>query len=131
MASKPRLLLVDDDVRLRRAASHVLSTFFAVTEAASAREALQRIEGNETFDVLLTDLEMPGGDAIDLLAELANRNLPLIHRSMVWSGFELDEPELVFYASHGIPILSKSLPTAEIARLLLARASVTTHARPR
>ncbi len=131
MASKPRLLLVDDDVRLRRAANRGLSGFFEVTEAASAREALKCIEASETFDVLLTDLEMPGGDAIDLLAELATRNLPLLHRSMVWSGFELEEPELVFYASHGIPILSKSLPTAEIARLLLARANVATRPVPR
>lgn len=124
MSPKPRLLLVDDDSRLRRAAARVLEGFFEVTHAANATEALAQIDRSAVFDVLLTDLEMPGADGIDLLAELASRDLALLRRSLVWTGFDLDEPELVFYASHGIPILSKSLPTAEIARLLLARATV-------
>ncbi len=124
MSAKPRLLLVDDDHRLRRAAAAVLGGFFEVTHAANANEALAQIERSAEFDVVLTDLEMPGADGIDLLAELAARDRALLHRALVWTGFDLDASELAFYASHGIPILSKSLPTAEIARLLLARATV-------
>lgn len=120
---KPRLLLVDDDPRARRAAGRVFASFFEVTQAASAHEALAHVDRREGFDVVLTDLEMPDGDGIELLAGLAARDTGLLRRSLVWTGFELDEAEILVYASHGIAVLSKSLPTAEIARLLLARAA--------
>ncbi|MBK7402958.1 MAG: hypothetical protein IPJ34_43720 [Myxococcales bacterium] len=80
---------------------------------------------------MLTDLEMPGGDANRSAgrARDAQPATPPPVDGLEW--LRAEEPELVFYASHGIPILSKSLPTAEIARLLLARANVTIHTVPR
>lgn len=116
MSKKPRLLLVDDDPRLRRAASRVLSCAFHVTDAATVRDALEALAG-ETFEFLLTDLEMPGADGLALLDALAVHRSPLLGRAVVWTGRTLDGDE----HHRGVPIVSKELPTADVVRLLLDR----------
>lgn len=121
MSAKPRLLLVDDDDRLRRAVGRMLARHFDVAPAASKAEALALLDGGPAFDVLLTDLEMPGGGGEDLLAAVAGRGDPLRQHAVVWTGRDLDAEELASYAARGIPLLSKGVPTAEIVQLLLAR----------
>src|ERR1043165_5201059 len=63
--SFPRILLVDDNIAVRTTLAQVLEmSQFEVITAASVNEALALI-GKETFDVLLTDLHMPGaGDGM-------------------------------------------------------------------
>lgn len=60
-----RLLLVDDDDSVLSGLSVVLEAYeFEVTTASNVTEALKRI-ASESFDVLLTDLHMPGaGDGL-------------------------------------------------------------------
>jgi DNA-binding response OmpR family regulator len=60
-----RLLLVDDDDSALSGLSGILEAHeFAVTTASNVTEALQHI-ASESFDVLLTDLHMPGaGDGL-------------------------------------------------------------------
>ncbi len=56
-----RVLLVDDDEIVRMALTGALEqSGFVVTTAAGVPEALKLISGPETFDVLLSDLHMPG-----------------------------------------------------------------------
>src|SRR5690606_23340173 len=55
-----RILVVDDEVGIREFIGDVLvSDGHAVTEASNAQEALLHLNG-AAFDVLLTDLRMPG-----------------------------------------------------------------------
>ena len=59
-AGQPRILLVDDDEGIRDSLRNVLETKqFQVTTAATVSEALHRI-ATDSFDVLLSDLHMPG-----------------------------------------------------------------------
>jgi two-component system cell cycle sensor histidine kinase/response regulator CckA len=56
-------LLVDDDPQVRLVTSALLEDLgFAVTEAATPREGLKVIEAGGEFDVLVTDIMMPGMD---------------------------------------------------------------------
>lgn len=58
----PHILLVDDDVYIRRYGSEMLTQLgFRVTTAASGLEALEQLRGPEPFDLLFTDIVMPGG----------------------------------------------------------------------
>lgn len=59
-AGQPRILLVNDDEAVRDSLRDVLETkHFQVTTAATVSEALHSID-TDCFDVLLSDLHMPG-----------------------------------------------------------------------
>jgi len=65
-----RLLIVEDETTLRESLKRVFGREGYDVEAAnSAEEALVRIEG-EAFDVILTDIILPGIDGIELLGKV-------------------------------------------------------------
>jgi len=66
---KPRILVVEDDQVQREVIADILTgTDYVVCEAASAQEGLAILRA-EDFDLLLTDLRMPGMDGLALLRE--------------------------------------------------------------
>ncbi|MDR1677266.1 MAG: sigma-54 dependent transcriptional regulator [Deltaproteobacteria bacterium] len=71
MAKAPgRVLIVDDEEHIRKIMSIMLSKRgHHCRTAASAKEALA-MAAKETFDVVFTDLNMPGMDGLGLLAQL-------------------------------------------------------------
>lgn len=65
-----RVLVADDDMSIRGIVSQVLTDDgFDVTEAANGKEALEAFKA-DPFDVVMTDIRMPGMDGLSLLAEL-------------------------------------------------------------
>lgn len=77
---KPKLLLIDDDECLLRLMSIRLEgEGFDVTSVNNATHAL-RLTYNNAFDVVLSDLRMPGMDGLNLFDEILakNRDLPVI-----------------------------------------------------
>jgi len=76
-----RILYVDDDDLLRESLAALLERDgHAVTQAESGARALELCAGPGRFDVVVTDLGMPGMDGRELAAALAARspNLPII-----------------------------------------------------
>ncbi|HYN43855.1 MAG TPA: sigma-54 dependent transcriptional regulator [Thermoanaerobaculia bacterium] len=69
-ATPPRVLLVDDDTGLLRTIQVLLEDEkgWTVEAVSSAPLALEKLRASP-FDVLLTDLSMPGGDGLFLLRE--------------------------------------------------------------
>jgi DNA-binding NtrC family response regulator len=66
MVAKPRILVVDDEPVVRES----LNDWFAqdgypIDMAASGREALQKLQ-ESSWDILLTDVKMPGMDGLEL-----------------------------------------------------------------
>ena len=72
---RARVLLVDDDEIIRTTLSLVLKhNNFDVTLASSVTEALQKINSGN-FDVLLSDLHMPGaGDGLTVVSAMRHSN---------------------------------------------------------
>jgi two-component system response regulator AtoC len=65
-----RVLIVDDERRMRRVLQILLEQMgLESVAAANGEEALERF-GAEKIDVVLTDLKMPGMSGVDLLAKL-------------------------------------------------------------
>lgn len=117
MASpKPRLLLVDDDPSLLRLLTLRLEgEGYQVISADSAEAALPLL-GKHSFDVVLSDLRMPGLDGMSLFDEIAKRypGLPVVlmtaHGSI---------PEAVAATQRGVfGFLTKPLNTAELRDIL-------------
>ncbi|HEX9443489.1 MAG TPA: sigma-54 dependent transcriptional regulator [Candidatus Binatia bacterium] len=75
-----KILIVDDEENVRALFKRVLEKEgYEVRAAAAAEEALEKL-GVETFDLVLTDLKMPGMDGLELLrrAKAASGTTPFI-----------------------------------------------------
>ena len=75
--SSIQILFVDDDLEFLE----VLRDYFgaeghAVVTASSGHEALE-ILNNSTFDLIVSDVDMPKMSGIQFLQELQNRNIPI------------------------------------------------------
>src|SRR6478752_3072333 len=70
-----RVLVVDDNGRARQSMADVLAAAgHEVASSASAIEALKIVE-QTTFDVIITDLQMPGMDGLAFIRTLAERKV--------------------------------------------------------
>ena len=77
MGEKPRILVVDDELPVCKSICSALAPdAYAVDMALSAEEALKKEEGSE-YDVVITDLMMPGLSGLDLLKALKERKQDL------------------------------------------------------
>ncbi len=69
MTQKPRVLILEDDLALRRATERLLSAY-DVTTAGTVAEARALLLA-ETFDVVVSDVELPDGNGVTLFEEVA------------------------------------------------------------
>ncbi|WP_158258724.1 response regulator [Rhodopila globiformis] len=81
MTGPRRILLVDDSDPVRETLADLLEVEgFETAQAPSAAEAMTLLRHGPGFDVLVTDLAMPGEDGISLIhqARQVQPNLPAI-----------------------------------------------------
>jgi DNA-binding NtrC family response regulator len=68
MSDRLRILLVDDEVNMLETLGDILrGKGHAVSIATGGLEALEKLRGNAPFDLIITDLKMPGMDGMKLL----------------------------------------------------------------
>jgi DNA-binding NtrC family response regulator len=85
MSAPPRILLVEDEVNMARTlAKNLERAGYVVEHAPEGQAALARLV-EEPFDVVLTDLKMPGMDGMTLLRELHQRRVAVA--AIVLTGF--------------------------------------------
>ncbi|MGD0528043.1 MAG: protein kinase [Polyangiaceae bacterium] len=73
-AARGRVLVVDDDRQVLRVTARLLrNAGWTVDEAAEGREALARL-GGTAYDAIVTDIDMPGLDGVELLRVLRARD---------------------------------------------------------
>jgi signal transduction histidine kinase len=93
------VLLVDDEEFVRLSIADMLNDLgYRVAEAASAQEAISRIEAGERFDLIITDHLMPGMTGMDLAREIRARKsqvpVLLVSGYADAKGIEADVPRL-------------------------------------
>ena len=70
-----RVLVVDDHASAREAVAEVLrQAQYEVASCASAIEALAKLAATK-FDIVVTDLQMPGMNGLDFIREIERRPL--------------------------------------------------------
>jgi putative two-component system response regulator len=75
-----RILVVDDEENMRIFLIHYLKSLgYSCISASNAGEAFEQIQGN-LLDLVVTDIDMPGMNGIELLREIKRRddNLPFV-----------------------------------------------------
>ncbi len=74
LTKKARVLLVEDELAIARAYARALSIAgLEVVHASDGAAAVRNLE-NATFDVVLSDIWMPGSDGIDVLRVARSRD---------------------------------------------------------
>ena len=77
--SKPRILVVDDEPEIADTVREALvQGGFEVDIAENGRQALHTLRAGHHFDLLITDMRMPGMDGLELLKQVRKlrRNIP-------------------------------------------------------
>ncbi len=68
----PRILLVDDDETIRDTLYELLSGHYICQTAETAEKAFARLEADQ-YDVVLTDISMPGLSGLELLGHVRQK----------------------------------------------------------
>lgn len=116
---KPKVLLVDDEKIMRSTLSKILEiNDFEVTTASNVPEALAHIN-NSTFDILLSDLHMPGaGDGLTVVSAMRHSNPSAV--TMLFTAFPamnaatnaiLLQADEIFVKPMGVPALVEAIKT--------------------
>jgi response regulator RpfG family c-di-GMP phosphodiesterase len=71
-SGKPRVLVVDDEPEVRNLLCELLGEGYDCTPAASAEEALARLDAAE-FDLVLSDIQMPGMSGLEMIPRVLAR----------------------------------------------------------
>ena len=117
-----RILIAEDDETMRRFLARALTSagheVIAVADGLDAMPLLSQ----DSFDLLLADIVMPGMDGIDL-AKLASHQIPAL-KVMLITGFAAVAVEARNVLVMRAKVLSKpfhlSAPVAEVDKLLAA-----------
>jgi CheY-like chemotaxis protein len=114
-----RILIVEDDVIVRLVVSDALQeSGFHVHEAANAMEAIAILERGNGFDLVLSDIRMPGEqDGLGLLewARIHHPTLPII----ITSGY-IPDKELILQPERGERFIQKPANPFAIAEMIKA-----------
>jgi CheY-like chemotaxis protein len=111
----PRVLIVDDEPEIRALMTDALDLFgYQVGAAGDADEAFMLVARNR-FDVVMSDLRLPGLTGWDLVTKL--RSLDPVMRLIMLTGSAPDDDDLQRVRAAGIRVLHKpvQLPQLQLA----------------
>lgn len=124
------IMVVEDQAPVREVTMKRLEQLgYAVREAESAAEALERLRAGETADLIFSDIVMPGGmTGFDLAAWVrANRpDIPVV----LTSGFAENAAQHLAEGETAAAILRKPYSGGDLAEAIRAALDARRHARP-
>jgi DNA-binding NtrC family response regulator len=110
-----RILIIEDEEQLGRALVRFLRSY-DVVYCTTAAEALERVRAGEHFDVVVSDMMMPGGNGSDLYAVLLAEAPDLASRSLFMTGGATTPDTVAFVAEHAANVLQKPLDLANLRK---------------
>lgn len=116
-ATARRWLVIDDDAYVGRAIERALAPD-DVVRVGGGREALDRIEAGEVFDVVLCDVVMPGLSGIDVYEAIAATRPALLRRFVFMTGGALEASSAAFLAKSPARCLFKPFTKGQLAEVI-------------
>lgn len=102
-----RVLLVDDDPLVRRSFRRLLASHCDVIEAEGGQAALELLEEDDRFDVVLCDIMMPRMDGVAFYERVVAEGSPLAEQFVFVSGGTFTRRTHEFVDSTGHIVLEK------------------------
>ena len=115
-----RVLLVDDEAAVRRVVARYLERRGHVVEqVAEGAEALARLgAGAPPYDIIVSDLRMPGLGGIEFLKHLTVQHQDMVRRLIFLTG-DMASPEAMRLAGElKLPVLGKPVGVAQVVELV-------------
>ena len=117
------VLIVDDEPDVSGLLEAILAEDgHRVETAADGEEALERLsaarQAGDAFDLLLSDINMPGMRGPELYDRLVAQDEALARRLVFVTGDALDPGTLAFLRSHGLTYVEKPFSLDELGRAL-------------
>lgn len=110
---RPRVLIIDDDERLRDVLSLVLADDCEITLAASGAEAFEHLE-QRSFDVIVCDLSMPRMGGAQIHAALSEEDPDMAARMVIVTGGAYSAASEEFLRRSGCPQVPKPFTPNEL-----------------
>jgi CheY-like chemotaxis protein len=114
------VLVVEDNTEVADIAAALLNELgYQVTRVASAQTALEVLRTGERFDLVFSDVVMPGGmNGVELAQQIRNEHpdLPVVLTTGYYHAVDKPLPR-------GLPVLRKPYDVAELKKALLAATS--------
>ncbi len=115
MAQGARLLLVDDELNLRTVMREYLTERgFVVTDAGDANTALERFRLDDPFDLVITDIGLPGGFSGRQVAKAMRMQVPA-QKILFITGYADHAVEAQLLDQPGTALMNKPFLLADLA----------------
>jgi CheY-like chemotaxis protein len=116
--ARARILLVDDDPTITQLITDMLSLEkYDVETVPNGLAALEKVEGRR-YDLILTDLHMPGLDGAGLFRELAKRRTDPPQKMIFLTGTAGTSEAHRLVRETGLPLLQKPFNLVELLELV-------------
>jgi len=123
---RARILVVDDEPLVGTVLERTLGDEHEVVTCGGAREALDRLDRGERFDLVFSDLLMPDLTGMDLHAELARSHPALAQRVVFLTGGACTEAAREFLARPGMECVEKPFDLESIRQVIARRLPAAT-----
>jgi len=120
-----RILVIDDEVTLIRAYRRLLGRQHDVVAAYGGEEALAILACDQSFDLILCDLMMPGTDGVGVYEEVERVHPELLSRMVFSSGAPTSARAKSFLRHPGIVFLDKPISGDALKQFIANRQSRT------
>jgi DNA-binding response OmpR family regulator len=122
------ILIVEDEPDVRDVLTEILTLFgYQVTEAADGPHALRQISDND-FDLIITDLGLPGMDGAELSRKIRQKSIetPII----VVTGVELEKSQADFRHISNCCFIQKPFKIDELRKKITKYSGITAEKKP-
>jgi CheY-like chemotaxis protein len=120
MATKPKVLVVDDDAGIRETMTDILTLEGYAVQAVADGEAAVALCRTIHFDFALLDIRMPGMDGVETLRQI--KALDATVRVIMITGYDVGPLAAAAMSAGAEAIFRKPLDVATFLPLLLAEA---------
>lgn len=128
MTDKEHILIVDDDAGIRAGLQRVLNEEGYTVEMANTAEEALTILSQERFNLVITDLQMPGMDGLELLTQIKQRS-PDIPVVMITAHGSMDT--VIQALRHGVSdFVNKPFKPAELLNIVHRESKALEQIRP-